>query len=190
MPGSLFRREKKFLSSPRSVLRNRPSPLCQEIGKNTIGVVRVATRELRNEITANIERTRETNEPVPREKEERQDQDTRQKGALEWCGGRETEAERIERSGNADGSRGAGRGLRKSCGKETAADRFVKPPRRKKTRPDTASSRPPRRSGVAAPEREKGEQTERQAERREMRSTVARLLAARAGVRVLARVYT
>lgn len=69
---------------------------------------------------------------------ERCGEDTRQKGALRDGEGRRRVGKREGRSESAGVQ--TREKSRKNCGKETAADRFVKPPRRKKTRrvcPDT-----------------------------------------------------
>lgn len=66
----------------------------------------------------------------------RDTEDTRQKGALRGCReGGKRKWKRIGTHGqSAEGDRGDKEESRENCGKETAADRFVKPPRRKKTR--------------------------------------------------------
>lgn len=80
-------------------------------------------------------------------------------------GGRETEVERIGRSDSRARGWCRPRGARKSSGKaaekETAADRFVKPPRRKKTRPDTPSSRLPQAPSIRRREIERKEKEKR-----------------------------
>lgn len=72
-------------------------------------------------------------------------EDTRQKGALRGCreGGKRKWKRIGTRGQSAEGDRGDKEESRENCGKETAADRFVKPPRRKKTRraPDNTTPR-------------------------------------------------